>query len=131
MGEDFPGQKRQQDVMAYSMASSFVAALVSGCVYQSVKTGWYTYLVGLFFTWLINVVEWSYFFAPQTSWSEGRYLDVAGYNDLEARDRMAFNQANGTMPKLRRGQITLFGGPASRMTISSKAPLSDLRVKKC
>lgn len=116
-------------MMQYSMACSFFAALVSGWAFQSMKTGWYTYLVGLFFTWLINVVEWGYFFAPPTTWSEGKFLDVTGYWELEARDRMAVNQAREPMPKLQRAQITLSGGPA-RMTISSRPPLPELRFKK-
>ena len=130
MGEDFPGQKRQQDNLQYSMAGSFFAALVSGFAFHSVKAGCYTYLVGLFFTWLINVVQWDYFFASPSSWSEGKYLDITGYYDLEARDRIALNQARGPMPKPQRSQITLFGGPALRMTISSRPPLPELKGKK-
>lgn len=130
MGEDFPGQKRKQDLMQYSMAGSFVAALVAGWISQSMRTGWHAYLVGLSVTWLINVVQWDYFFGPPGSWSEGKYLDVAGYCDLQARDRMAMNQARGPAPKLHRAQITLLGGPASRMTISSRPPLPELKLKK-
>lgn len=130
MGEDFAGQKRQQDMMQYSMTASFLAALVSGWGFHSLKAGWYAFLVGLVFVWLLNVVEWDYFFAPPSSWSEGKFLDVTGYMDLETRDRMALNQARGPVPKQHRAQITLFGGPSSRMTISSRPPLPELRMKK-
>ena len=131
MGEDFPGQKRQQDRLQYSIAGSFCTALVTGCAFTSIKAGWYAYLIGLIFTWVINIVQWDYFFAPPASWTEGKYLDITGFFDLEARERMALNHGRGSMPKpQRRSRITLFGGSALEMTISSTPPSPKFTVKK-
>nr|PNR44232.1 hypothetical protein PHYPA_016616 [Physcomitrium patens] len=127
MGEDYPGQKRQQDMFQYCMACSFALALTFGWVFDSVRVGWYTYLAGVVLTWLINIVEWGYFFDPATQWAEGKYLDVTSYWDLEARDRMAVNQLRDRLPK-QRSQITMSGGPA-RMTISSR-PMPEFRFKR-
>lgn len=118
MGEDFAGQKRQQDMFQYCMTCSFFSALVSGLLFHSMRMGWYIYLVGLFFTWLINIVDWSYFLAEPTTWAEGKYLDIASCLELEALERVNMSQASSS-PKMQRAQITLSGGPA-RMTISSR-----------
>jgi len=143
MGEDFVGQKRQQDLFQYSMTGSLVVALISGWFFQSLKTGWHAYLIGLFFTWLLNIVEWEYWFHEPTSWAEGRYLDSPGYWELEKMAAMnnhlaAFasspspssSSSSSSSPKLQqRAQITLSGGPA-RMTISSRPPSPLSRFKK-
>nr|PNR54686.1 hypothetical protein PHYPA_005579 [Physcomitrium patens] len=127
MGEDFPGQKRQQDIFQYCVVCSFAMALTCGWAFRSVRIGCYAYLVGLVLTWLVNIVEWDYFFSPASSWNEGKYLDVTGYWELEARDRMSVNQLKDRVPK-QRSQITMSGGPA-RMTISSR-PMPEFRFKK-
>lgn len=119
---EFPGQKRQQKTLQYCLLSSLTGSLASGYVFQSVKTGWYTYLLGLVLTWLITVVEWDYFLAESSSWSEGRYLTLQGYWDLEERARQI------AAPKQPRAQITMSGGPA-KMTISAR-PVPEPQFKK-
>lgn len=119
--EDYPGQKRQQDMLQFSLASSFAAAIVVGCAFHSLKAGWYTYLIGLFWTWLINIVDWDYFLCEPTSWSEGKYLDITGFFDLEMRDR-------SHRITRQRSQITVSGGPP-RMTISARE-LPELAFKR-
>lgn len=119
---EFPGQKRQQEALQYCLVSSLTGSVVSGYVFQSLKTGWYTYLLGLVVTWLITVVQWDYFLSEPSSWSEGRYLTLQGYWELEERARQI------AAPKQLRAQITMSGGPA-KMTISAR-PAPETKFKK-